>query len=190
MKAYIITGAPGTGKTTLIEELSKRKNIIGLEEVPRKLIKNNIAEKMGISPFEDLPAFFNLVFNEMHKQYLSIFKTKRNRPKIEKDVYGYYFFDRAMPDVLGYSYKAKIDFPKLNKEIILNSKFEKTVYFCPVWEEIYTTDSERPYTIEEIKLLDSCLYKAYSDLDFNIDILPKTSTQKRVEYITNQIIDF
>ena len=202
MKAYIITGAPGTGKTALINALAKN-GYLGLDEVPRRLIKDKVAEKMGISPFENLPAFFDLVFDEMHKQYQSVFEYNNipnisgisnikqtqelQRAKIDKDAYRYCFFDRAMPDVLGYSYKAKIPFSQKNIDIIINSKFEKNVFICPTWEEIYTTDPERPYPIEEVKLLGRYLFKAYTNLGFHIDVLPKVTTEERVEYILDKI---
>jgi predicted ATPase len=184
MKAYIITGAPGTGKTSIINELSKT-GILGLEEIPRKLIKNKIAEKMGISPFTDLKSFFNLVFNEMHKQYQDLYSYPEKIK--ENSSYKYCFFDRAMPDVLGYSYKSKITFSQNKINIIRKSNYEKTVFFCPLWEEIYTTDAERPYPIEEIKLLDKNLFNAYTNLGFHIDILPKTSIRQRIKYILDRI---
>ncbi len=69
MRSYIITGAPGAGKTEVIEELSRR-GFIGLEEIPRKLLQDKTAEKLGISPFKDLKKFADIVFEKMYEQYI------------------------------------------------------------------------------------------------------------------------
>ena len=46
MKAYIITGPPGAGKTSLIKKLSS-EGFLGMEEIPRKLIKEKTADKLN-----------------------------------------------------------------------------------------------------------------------------------------------
>ncbi|MCF7791675.1 MAG: AAA family ATPase [Victivallales bacterium] len=175
MSAYIITGPPGSGKTTLINALSS-EGYLGLPEIPRKLIKEQIAEREGISPFTDLEAFFGLVFDEMYKQYLSVIDQDKTC-----------FFDRSMPDVLGYSYKYRIPFHEKHRKIILNSKFCNTVFFCPPWKEIYVKDNERPYPYSEVKLLGKFLLIAYKNLGFKINVLPNVSVNERVIYIKDKI---
>ena len=122
MKAYIVTGAPGTGKTTLINRLSEN-GYSGLPEIPRILIKEGIAEKMGISPFKDLQGFFELVFSEMQKQYQSVLQSNKT-----------YFFDRGIPDVLGYAYRYNIKLPLYIIEAIKAAGFEQDVFFLSYLE--------------------------------------------------------
>ena len=62
MEKYVITGAPGTGKTTIIEHLKK----IGYsckEEISRKIISEQIAKNGEALPWINLNLFSKKVFD-------------------------------------------------------------------------------------------------------------------------------
>jgi len=171
MPTYIITGAPGTGKTSLINELNTR-GYIGLEEVPRKLLKDKVAEKMGISPFKNLKEFANLVFDKMFEQVRSI-------PDNDK----IYFLDRGLPDVFAYLQNSNIPIPNKYYTQLKMCKFNKLVFVCTPWENIYINDPERPYPFDETVELHKQLVLIYEKLNFNIVELPKGSLPQRADFI-------
>jgi predicted ATPase len=176
MKAYIITGAPGAGKTEIIEKLSQR-GYIGLEEIPRKLLHEKTAEKLGISPFSDLEKFAHLVFEEMYKQYLET---------IKKDD-SLCFFDRGIPDVFAYLENSKIPIPNKYYTKLDSCNFEKDVFICPPWKEIYMSDSIRPYPFEETIKLHQQIVSIYKRLNFNLIEIPKLPIPQRVDFVIAHI---
>ena len=71
IQKYIITGAPGTGKTTIINAL-KKKDYYCAEEISRELIAEQISIGGNILPWKNQIAFENLISSKRAKQYASI----------------------------------------------------------------------------------------------------------------------
>ena len=71
---YIITGAPGTGKTSIINEL-KRRGFNCIDENSREIISKQIMIGGEILPWKNQIAFENKVANMRTQQYLSSQKT-------------------------------------------------------------------------------------------------------------------
>ena len=176
MKSYIITGAPGAGKTEIIEELIKR-GYLGLEEVPRKLLREKTAEKFGISPFKDLEKFADIVIKEMYNQYLKIIKRGNSLC----------FFDRSIPDVFAYLENSDIPIPYEYYTKLNDCNFEKDVFICSPWEEIYKTDSIRPYPFEDTLKLHSQIVSIYEKLRFNLIEIPKLPVKQRADFVLTSL---
>ncbi len=174
-KLYIITGAPGTGKTALIDELVNY-NVNALDEVPRKFIKGKVAEKMGFNPFEDLERFSRLVLDGMLTQYD---EAKKNR-EIS-------FFDRGIPDVISYLNNSEIEIPEEYTKELNRCNYSKRVFLCPPWEEIYQTDSIRPYPFQETLKLHNAIVETYRNLNYILIELPRASVKNRVKKILKEI---
>ncbi|HJO92178.1 MAG TPA: AAA family ATPase [Victivallales bacterium] len=175
MHKYIITGAPGTGKTSIINELKNRKYKI-FEEVPRRLITENIPEKHGINPFINLKDFAKLVFDEMYKQYT-----------VSEQENNICFFDRGLPDVFAYLLESNIDIPNNYYANYNKCNYNKTVFICPPWQSIYISDSIRPYNFAEIINLGNKITETYDSFGYNTLTLPLTSIKKRADIIINHI---
>ena len=205
MKAYIITGAPGTGKTSIIEELIQ-KGYSGLEEVARKLLLEKKAEQRGIKPFKDIEKFAHLVFEETYKQYIEAAKrslTKSNIPQHSAQAYirnnaksysnyqqkeaDSFFFDRSLPDVFVYLENSTFPIPNEYYEKLSNCNFEKNVFICPPWKEIYTIDSIRPYPYKDTLKLHSQVIATYEKLGFHLIEIPKYPVPQRTEFILKAI---
>ncbi len=172
MKAYIITGAPGAGKTELIQELSNR-GYTTFEEVPRKLLKNKTAEKMGIFPFQNLKKFADLVFEEMYKQYTEASQNKK----------GICFFDRGIPDVFAYLENSNIPIPEEYYNKLNKCNFEKKVFICSPWKEIYISDSIRPYPFTDTIKLHNQILDAYKKFKFTLIDIPKIPVIERAKFV-------
>ncbi|MCP4180886.1 MAG: AAA family ATPase [bacterium] len=175
MQKYIITGAPGTGKTNIINELKNRNHKI-FEEVPRKLMMEKIPEKIGINPFTNLKDFAKLVFDEMYKQYIT---SEQNNSLC--------FFDRGLPDVFAYLLEANISIPDDYYNCYSKCNYSKTVFICPPWQSIYISDNIRPYDFSEIINLGNQIIKTYETFGFSILTLPLTSIKKRTDIILNYV---
>jgi predicted ATPase len=169
MKRYIITGAPGTGKTTLINAL-RVYGFTCFEEVSRRVICFQQQNQGDKTPWQDVVGFSNLVYQKTVEE-LNIKITQTT------------FVDRSLVDNIAYL--------KLKKQAIgagfLNFNYKKhyhtTVFMLPPWQEIYTEDPQRLHAFEVAKELHELLLQTYIDLGFSIEILPKTTVSKRVRHI-------
>lgn len=171
----VLIGGPGTGKTSVLNELIKR-NYFCMKEVSREVTL--VAKEKGI---EQLFLTEPLLFSEMllkgrEEQYLSATKSAEN----------IVFFDRGIPDVHAYMNYANTKYPAIFSEKSNQYKYTKIYHFTP-WKEIHITDNERYETFEEAKIIDSFLVKAYLDLGYSIVKVPFGTIEERTNFILNSL---
>ena len=173
IRKYVITGAPGTGKTTIINSL--KKNHYCTEEISRELIAEQISIGGNILPWKDQIAFENKIAHRRYKQYLD---------SPENCIC---FFDRSSVDCIAYLNNNKLESTSQINQIIKNCIFNKTVFYTPIWKEIYTNDSERKESIESAITIEKSLLYTYNFFGYTLIEIPKLTTGERVDFILSKI---
>ena len=167
----VITGGPGTGKTSIIKSLEKMNFNVFNEssrEVTKKY-KNNDSEQYFLSnPIE----FSNILINKRKIQFEKGSKSKND----------YFFYDRGIPDVLAYLNFKKIEYTSSYLKDILKFNYD-AIFLAEPWEAIYKNDSERYESYDELLEIDIQIKKIYKQLGYKTIILPKKSVTDRVSYI-------
>ena len=171
---YIITGAPGAGKTSIINELKKRKfNCI--DENSREIIAEQIITGGKILPWKNQIAFENKIANMRTQQYLAS----------PEDCIC--FFDRSVLDCIAYLTSNNLEVPSEISEDIKKCNFNKTVFYTPIWEEIYVNDSERKEKIEQAIKIEKAIINTYQSKGYELIKIPKLSITERVDFIISKI---
>ena len=173
-RKYIITGAPGTGKTTIINALIK-KGYSCAEEISRELIAEQLSIGGDILPWKNQIAFENHIANLRKEQYLNC-SEKEN-----------YFFDRSSIDCIAYLKANKLEITNEISQITKECIFNKQVFITPLWEEIYINDGERIEDIKSALNIENSIIKTYKSLGYNLITVPKLSVKERVSFIISKI---
>ena len=170
-KKIVITGGPGTGKSTVIKELTNR-NFMCMPEISREVTLN--ARQKGV---EQLFLTKPLLFSEMLlegriNQYLEA--EKRNSSIV--------FFDRGIPDVHAYMNYISIDYPQT---YIQQSNIYRytSIFLMPPWEEIYISDNERYENFEQALAIHNHLERTYKALNYSIIEVPTGTVNDRTNFI-------
>lgn len=174
-KKIVITGGPGTGKSTVIGELNRR-NFDCMEEISRQVTVE--ARKNGI---EQLFLTDPLLFSE--KLLEGRVQQYQDACDLESDLV---FFDRGIPDVHAYMEYANQDYPE---KFVVNSvkhKYSK-VFIMPPWREIYSSDSERYEDFDQALKIHTYLHRAYHELGYEIIEVPTGTVEARTEFILGNI---
>jgi predicted ATPase len=174
IQRFVVTGGPSSGKTTLIN-LLKNEGFIVFNEVARSVIKQELEAQSNNVPWINNAGFSELVIQKQMNDYFKA-TSKVN------------FFDRGIPDVLGYMnhYDTKQNYKDIY-QIALNHPYHSTVFLCPPWEKIYHTDSERKESFEEACKIHQEILKIYQSLQYKVIELPLVSSEKRIEIIISHI---
>lgn len=169
MKRHIITGAPSTGKTTLIHALRKKGYNV-FDEISRDVIINQQNKSGDKTPWQDMLGFTNLVYHKTINE-LSI--------PIQKES----FVDRSLVDIIAYLKLKNLSIKKELLEFNYKKYYNSYVFMLPIWEEIYTQDPQRLQSLEVCKQIQYLLINTYQELGFSIYTLAKESPEKRIESI-------
>lgn len=175
VKKIVITGGPGSGKSSLIGQLSK----MGLATVPeasRILIKQEIKKPAGMLPWKDMAGFARLCQQRMQRDFI------RNNGK-ESPV----FFDRALPDVVAYLQLHRLAPEQQLKDLIATHRYYPQVFWCGPWPEIYVNDPERPQSYQEAEWLGLKIKKVYESYGYKVLEVPKARVKERVKYIVETL---
>jgi len=172
---FVITGGPGTGKSTLIESLRK-EGFPCFNEVSREIIAKSHQAGTDLLPWQNLQAFANECYLRMQEQL-----------QLAHDA-ELCFFDRAIPDIIAYLQFGGIT---PSKELYKTGRsYAKLVFVAPPWEDIFVNDAERPQTFEQCQQLHNLLLATYVELGYQIAMIPKTSVEERKFFVMNTVIDF
>jgi predicted ATPase len=165
-KKIIISGPPSSGKSTIIHKLKTMGEIcceeIGPIDIEDENIKNS---KIQLSEF---------IFQKREGQYLQ----EHTKPC---------FYDRSMIDVIAYLDYWNIKPPKHWNELMQKYRYNKTIFYTPLWSEIYQNSNARPESYIEARNIDVMLKKTYINFHYNIIEVPKLGINKRIEFIINNI---
>jgi len=173
-KRIVLTGAPSTGKTTVIK-LLKQKGYYCFDEISREIIQE--FQKKGIeAPFLSHPnEFSSFLFSGRIDQYENI------SPSTQLS-----FYDRGIHDIIAYLHYSKKQVPEnfIKKS---ESTLYDQVFLFPPWKDIYTTDSERLENFNEACEIHKSIKLTYLNTGhFPIEV-PFGTVENRVSFILNSL---
>ena len=172
---FIITGAMGAGKTTVIN-LIREMNIHCIDEPARVILKEQRSIN-GEGVPERNPALFNhLMLERMIRQYID------NSHRSELII-----FDRGIPDII--AYEKLLDTTSEESAVAIHEyKYNINVFFLNGWKEIYVNDEERKVDFDTADQFGKSIKQIYEALEYRTIDVPFDTAQERASLILNSIV--
>ncbi|CDX29422.1 conserved hypothetical protein [Mesorhizobium sp. SOD10] len=171
---FVLTGGPGSGKTTLIEAL-RTQGFATAPEAGRGIIRDQMAIGGHALPWQDRALFAEL----MLAWELRSWHAAHAEP-------GPVFFDRGTPDTVGYLRLCGLPVPDHVTSAARKFRYAPRVFVAPPWPEIFTQDEERKQTLEEAERTFRFVTGAYAELGYELATLPLASLEERVRFVIDQ----
>lgn len=168
---YVITGGPGTGKTTVLRELQRRGFAVA-EEVARQIIREQVESGGNAVPWGDTKHYTHLMLERQISSFLAL--TSASSPT---------FCDRGIPDVLCYARIIQLADSSAITSACQKFRYNRKAFILPPWPEIYTTDSERKQTLDQATETYHMMLAAYRDCQYETIEVPPTSVELRADFI-------
>jgi predicted ATPase len=168
---FVITGGPGSGKTSLVDAIHRRGHARSIE-AGRAIIQDQVAIGGRALPWRDPLLFAELMLSwEMRNHRLAEAST------------GIVFFDRGVPDVLGYLRLLDLPIPDHMKKAAEMFRYNRHVFIAPPWPEIFHPDQERRQDFAEaVRTYDSML-TTYAQCGYEIIEIPHAPVEERVCFV-------
>ncbi len=171
----VITGGPGTGKTTIINAMVANGHLC-YPEISRQITLE--AREQGIEQlFLEKPLLFSeLLLEGRKKQYFSAKDEAVDRV----------FLDRGIPDILAYMHYIGDAYPAFFDQACKDHPYTK-VFILPPWEAIYQSDEARYENFEQAQLIYNHLRETYSSYGYDLVEVPVGTVEERIEFILKQL---
>jgi predicted ATPase len=172
-RRVVITGAPGTGKTTLLKTIEARGYPV-LPEMARELIREQMDAQSYLLPWEDHAGFGEKLFERQVAQYHQAQAGTTT------------FYDRGIPDNLGYLRRDGIPNARL-EEAARQYPYFPYVYFTPPWPEIYGQDAERREDLPLMQAIHQALENIYQHYGYQLIEVPRLDPAQRADFILHHM---
>ena len=172
---FIVTGGPGAGKSTLLDALEAR-GYARSQEAGRGVIQDQVAIGGRALPWDDRAAFAELMLSwEMRSHHLA------------RRCAGPVFFDRGVPDVIGYLILSGLPVPPHARAAAARFHYHRTVFIAPPWPDIYARDAERKQDYAEAVRTCDTMRDTYAALGYHLADLPRASVEARCRFVLDAI---
>jgi len=172
---FVITGGPGSGKTTLIEALRSR-GYAGSAEAGRGIIQDQVAIQGRALPWRDPMLFAELMLSwDMRSYHLA----EQSRGPV--------FFDRGVVDVLGYLRLMNIPAPEYMEKAATAFPYNRSVFIATPWREIFGQDQERKQDFDEAQRTYDALAETYTSHDYKLIEIPCVSVEERLRFVLHNV---
>ena len=174
-KKIVITGGPGTGKSSIINELIKR-GYACFEEVSRQITLD--ARKDGIEQlFLTKPLLFSELLLKSRKQQFIEANESDNE---------FVFLDRGIPDIVAYMDYIGDNYPEDFITPCQDHTYDYVFILGP-WQEIFTSDNERYENFEQAVEIHEHLLSTYKKYNYELRDVPFGSIETRADHIINVV---
>jgi predicted ATPase len=169
---YVITGAPSSGKTTILKYLEKKGYKVFYEwariYIDQEMKKGKTLKEIRKDEMNFQEKVLDLKIN---------FENNLNPEDLV-------FMERGIPDTSAYLKLIKAKISPSWKSSIKKSRYKK-VFLLKLVE--FKKDYARTENEKEAKLLDNLLEKSYTDLGIPVERVPYLPIAKRAKYILDNL---
>lgn len=162
---FLFTGAPGVGKTTLLDALRAAGEVC-VDETHRAVIREQA--QLGVDIRADQTAYRDLCARRDLEKY-----------DAHLGATGPVFFDRGLPDSLAGD---GLDPPWL-AQAALDRRYNATVFLPPPWPDIFAQDAEQTQDYAEALAVHQRIWRTLDQLGYRAVELPKASVPVRLAFV-------
>lgn len=170
---YVLTGAPGTGKTAVLRHLAT--DVPWVAEPAREVLADERAKGGDATPEKNPRRFVDLLLQSSIAKYEAASGTHHS-----------VLFDRGVPDCIAYAETFGID-----AEACLDAaaiyRYNGQVMVMTPWEQIYTTDDERKMAFSSTIEFQRRIEGAYRRLGYSLVEVPRGSVEERAAFVKSVI---
>jgi len=167
---FVITGGPGSGKSTLIEALAAA-GFATAPEAGRAIIQDQVMIGGRALPWVDPALFAELMLAADLRSYRA---QSGDRVVV---------FDRGIPDIAGYLTLTGLPVPDHVAKACRLCRYNRRVFICPPWPEIYAADAERKQSLEEAERTYAAMVAIYRDYDYALIEVPRRPVAERAAFV-------
>jgi predicted ATPase len=163
---HVLTGGPGSGKSTVIEILKKRGFAV-VEETARIVIQENLEKESDVFPWGNVQLFQV----EVAKRQIE----SENKVKEQST-----FLDRSVIDGYAYCLLEKVDIPQSILDHAPNQY--DTIFFFEMLPN-HSTDVIRRDTKEKAHEVHHLTKKCYEEFGYEVITVPIMNPEERADFI-------
>jgi predicted ATPase len=174
-RLIIVTGGPGTGKTTLIDHL-RHAGFGASEEAGRAIVKDQTPIGGLALPWANPDLFDELVLAWGMRSYAAA-----------RDQGGTVFFDHGIPCIAGYIRARGGMVPAHLDAAAARFRYDPLVFVAPPWREIYRRDNERWETFTQAEQIHDAMVEVHKGYGYELVELPRTNIRSRLRFTLDRI---
>ncbi|KAA0909739.1 AAA family ATPase [Aquicoccus porphyridii] len=168
---FVVTGGPGSGKTSLIDALTRR-GFRSMPEAGRAIIQDQ-AQIGGTSlPWADRSMYAELMLGWELRSWHEA-----------QAIDGPVLMDRGIADVVGYLTLCGLPVPAHIETAAKLYTYNRRVFLTPYWEAIFAQDAERKQDREEAQATGKVMAETYARFGYQLIEMPMTGVEERADLV-------
>jgi predicted ATPase len=166
---YIVTGAPGSGKTAILDRVGAGIRCVG-EAAREVLVEQRSVDGIG-TPDRDASLFLDLLLERSIDKHVAA-----------ENWEGSVVFDRGIPDCVAYAVMLGVD---ATRSLLASQRhrYNNEVLLLEPWEEIYVVDEERTMSFADTVAFHRALTDAYERAGYSLVEVPRDSIDNRAAFL-------
>lgn len=172
---FVVTGGPGSGKSSLIDALSRR-GLHTMPEAGRAIIRDQVGIGGTALPWADRTLFAELMLGWELRSWHEA--AAGGAPVL---------MDRGIPDVLGYLTLCGLPVPAHVEAAARTHHYNRRVFLAPHWDAIFTQDAERRQDRQEAEATGRIMAETYTRLGYRIIELPLAGIEARADFVADRL---